>query len=143
LDTISLEGLQKHALDMGSLLASRIEALRIAFPSRVGDRRGCGLFQGIEFIRTDCNPESGAITITEDEGLAEYVVDYLYTHQHIIASRDASVMKLKPPLVISAQDIHRLVDAVEEALSNAPPFHHPPLPPPPLSSTPLPGQMQG
>lgn len=117
LDTIANEDLLAHTQRVGAYLSSHLQQLRCKYPRLLGDIRGCGLFQGIEFIRlapclvcqenltsTDVIP----VHVEENDDLAQFVVDYLQQHR-VVASRDANVIKLKPPLVIQETDIDILL----------------------------------
>lgn len=139
LDTIESESLLQHAGRVGEYLTARLQELRHRWPSLVGDIRGCGLFQGIEFIR--CVPCSHCLemssidnaashmdensscavlvpvphVIVEDETLTQFIVDYLQ-QCGVVSSRDANVIKFKPPLVISILDVDVFLLNLEEGI---------------------------
>lgn len=106
LDTISAENLQQKALLTGQYLTAQLKALQTNH-SCLGDVRGCGLFQGIEFV----DGESGE----PDESAAQGVVDFLQSIR-IISSRDANVLKIKPPLVFGPAEVDMLVSGIEKAI---------------------------
>jgi ethanolamine-phosphate phospho-lyase len=115
LDTIFEENLQQNALVVGNYLSDRLKALYQKY-DWVGDVRGHGLFQGIEFVHT---------RHTEDlqpfPELAKFVVDFL-RYRRVIVSRDGpdeNVIKVKPPLVFSKEDVDTLVNAMDEAIQCA------------------------
>jgi ethanolamine-phosphate phospho-lyase len=115
LDTIKGENLQEHAADIGRYFAKSMKALQKRY-NVIGDVRGIGLFQGVEFVRND----TGEV-ITPDPELTKFVVDFL-RFQRIIISRDGpdgNVIKFKPPLVIAKKDVTLLTDSIEKALQAA------------------------
>ncbi len=119
LEAIEQDGLQENARVVGDYLFQRMSGLK-SLPSVgtwVGDVRGQGLFQGIEFIkRNDSSDE-----IVPHEKLCRYVVDFL-KYERIITSRDGpdgNVLKIKPPLVFTKNNVDTLVDGIEQALVEA------------------------
>eukprot|EP00981_Chlorochromonas_danica_P003941 scaffold743_cov177-Ochromonas_danica.AAC.29 len=111
LDTIHEENLQESAHATGLLELKK-------YPW-VGDVRGVGLFQGIEFIH-DLSTTSGELLPYPAE-LTKFVVDFL-RYQRVIMSRDGpdeNVVKIKPPLVFKHKQVDELVEAVDLALSSA------------------------
>ena len=120
LDTIEEEKLQANALEVGNYLTEQFQALAKKYEASgvywIGDVRGVGLFQGIEFVynNKDVNLEPHA-------DLTKFLVDYL-RYQRVIVSRDgpdANVIKIKPPLVFSKQNVDMLVTALDHALQCA------------------------
>eukprot|EP01039_Chlorochromonas_danica_P006936 gene6936-7675_t len=116
LDTIHEENLQESAHATGLYLTQRLLELK-KYPW-VGDVRGVGLFQGIEFIH-DLSKTSGEILPYPE--LTKFVVDFL-RYQRVIVSRDGpdeNVVKIKPPLVFKHKQVDELVEAMDLALSSA------------------------
>jgi len=108
LDVIEEEGLQRHALEVGSSL---IRDLREALDDVdvVGEVRGKGLFIGIELIDGEAREQR---IPNSDE--AYRVVEAL-KEQRILLSVDGpdhNVIKFKPPMVFSRDDADRLVEAL-------------------------------
>eukprot|EP00428_Durinskia_dybowskii_P062451 CAMPEP_0170378946 /NCGR_PEP_ID=MMETSP0117_2-20130122/13078_1 /TAXON_ID=400756 /ORGANISM="Durinskia baltica, Strain CSIRO CS-38" /LENGTH=527 /DNA_ID=CAMNT_0010634347 /DNA_START=118 /DNA_END=1701 /DNA_ORIENTATION=+ len=115
LDTINEENLQENARVVGEYLTERLTPL-IAKYDWVGDVRGSGLFQGIEFVRT-----KKAEDLQPHPDLTKFLVDYL-RYQRIIVSRDGpdgNVIKVKPPLVFSKENVDTLVTGLDQALECA------------------------
>lgn len=114
LSAIEQDGLQQNALEVGAVLRYRLLTLQKKFPA-IGDVRGIGLFLGVEFIK----PEEGDDgLVLPNGGLCKFVVDYL-RYKRIITSRDGpdgNVLKLKPPLVFSRDNVDQLIGSLEEAL---------------------------
>jgi 4-aminobutyrate aminotransferase-like enzyme len=112
LDAIEQDGMQNNAKVVGGYLADRMNNLKKLKGAGewVGDVRGHGLFQGIEFVQKS--------SLVPHEKLCRFVVDYL-KYEKIITSRDGpdgNVLKIKPPLVFSLDNVDRLVNGIESAL---------------------------
>lgn len=112
IDTIKEEDLQKNALEVGEYLTAEMNKLKKF--KWVGDVRGLGLFQGIEFVKDKETKEPYA-------DLTKFLVDFL-KYQKVIVSRDgpdANVIKIKPPLVFSKENVDTFIKSLEEALECA------------------------
>jgi 4-aminobutyrate aminotransferase-like enzyme len=111
LDVIADEGLQAHALEVGGRFQAGLA--RLAERHLVlGDVRGLGLFLGIELVRDRTNREPAAEQ-------AAYVVERM-REQGILLSTDGplhNVIKMKPPLVFSAEDAERVVRLLDLVLA--------------------------
>jgi 4-aminobutyrate aminotransferase-like enzyme len=97
LDVISDERLQAHALAIGERLLSELRSLDVV------DARGHGLFLGVEL-------ESRERAARVKEGLKA---------RGVLISTDGpndDVLKIKPPLVISAEDCDRFLEALCDVL---------------------------
>ncbi len=115
LDTIHEEKLQKNAYEVGEYLKVILSPLINKY-EWVGDVRGQGLFQGIEFVRS--NKVQDLQPFPE---LAKFVVDFL-RHNRIIISRDGpdeNVIKMKPPLVFSKKNADEFTEGLDRALAVA------------------------
>lgn len=109
------ENLQENARVVGNYLTERLQPLVNKY-DWVGDVRGSGLFQGIEFVRTKKGDD-----LQPHPELTKFLVDYL-RYQRIIVSRDgpdANVIKVKPPLVFSKENVDTLVNGLDKALESA------------------------
>ncbi len=114
LDVMQEEGLQEHALQVGKELLLGLKKLQDRF-TFVGDVRGLGLFQGIEFV-TDPDSRQPAPRV------ARYIVERLKAH-FILLSVDGpqhNVIKIKPPLPFSREDCSRLLSVLEDILEEEP-----------------------
>jgi ethanolamine-phosphate phospho-lyase len=114
-DTIEEEKLQENARVVGLYLTERLQPL-LAKYEWVGDVRGVGLFQGIEFVHSN-----KAADLQPYPELTKFLVDYL-RYQRVIVSRDGpdeNVIKVKPPLVFSKENVDTLVDGLEKGLECA------------------------
>jgi len=113
LDVVRDEGLQQHALEVGTHLKARLSELR-RFPV-IGDVRGLGLFLGVEFVRDRESMEPAAAQ-------AEYVVNRM-RDRGILLSTDGphhNVIKIKPPLPFTRADADRLPSVMAETLEEDP-----------------------
>jgi ethanolamine-phosphate phospho-lyase len=115
LDTIFAEDLQGNALRVGQYLTSSLKPLEEKY-DWVGEVRGHGLFQGIEFVKT-----KQTHNMQPHGELAKFLVDFM-RHERVIASRDGpdgNVIKFKPPLVFSKENVDTLVTSLNRGLEAA------------------------
>jgi 4-aminobutyrate aminotransferase-like enzyme len=110
LDVIEAEGLQQHALTMGERLLQGLRRLQTRH-ELIGDVRGRGLFIGIELVKDQKSLEPAA-----DE--AAGVIERMKEHGFLISTDGPlhNVLKIKPPLVLQADDIDRLLATLDEVL---------------------------
>ncbi len=111
LDVVVEEGLQEHALTVGTKLREGLRALVDRHPV-IGDVRGTGLFIGLELVR---DPESREPAPRE----AARLVDAL-RGRRILTGTDGpheNVIKIKGPLVLTEADAALAVEMVDEALT--------------------------
>ena len=105
LDVIEQDGLQAHALEIGTSLKYRLEELKKEHPE-IGDVRGSGLFLGVELIAQDGSPNT-ALAQTIKNGLRE---------NFILVSTDGpydSVLKIKPPLYFNLDNSTQLLNQLQ------------------------------
>lgn len=115
IDTIKRDNLQDNALQVGNYLTQRLQSLLVN--DWVGDVRGHGLFQGIEFVKS----RSDSDNLQPYPELTKFIVDYL-RYKRVVVSRDGpdeNVIKVKPPLVFSKENVDTLVDTMADALNEA------------------------
>jgi len=106
LDVIQREGLQENAQRIGGLLSAGLDS--IARDTRCfGDVRGAGLYLGVDVVK-----EKGSKT--PDAAAAAAIVNGLRSRGVLISATGASanVLKIRPPLVFSADDAERLLEEV-------------------------------
>jgi 4-aminobutyrate aminotransferase-like enzyme/Ser/Thr protein kinase RdoA (MazF antagonist) len=110
LDVIEREGLQRHALVVGSYLKRRLAELMAVGPM-VGDVRGMGLFLGVELVRDRETREPAGLE-------AAYVAERLKERGVLIGTDGAfrNVLKIKPPLPFGEQDADRLTETLADVL---------------------------
>jgi 4-aminobutyrate aminotransferase-like enzyme/Ser/Thr protein kinase RdoA (MazF antagonist) len=110
LDVIEGEELQAHALAVGSRLAEGLEGLMERHPV-IGEVRGRGLFLGIELV-ADRDWKRPAPSATD------YAVQRMRARNILLSTDgpDHNVIKIKPPLVFSADDADRVVEELDAVL---------------------------
>lgn len=109
---IDEERLQENALRVGRYLLEQSRALAYEY-QLVGDVRGTGLFVGIELVadRQRRLPATRA---------AKAVVERMKTVHRILVSSDGpddNVVKLKPPMVFTAENADEFLYAIRECLT--------------------------
>lgn len=111
LDVIDDERLRANAEATGDYLIARLRKLAVRHPS-IGDVRGRGLFIGIDLVdATGTRNPATRLAAATVEGLR---------HRGILVSSDgpdANVLKIKPPMVITTDQVDRTIDALDETLS--------------------------
>lgn len=111
LDVIEEERLQEHARVTGERLLAGLRELQ-ARHEAIGDVRGLGLFVGFELVRDRASREPDADLATELVNRA--------AERGVLLSTDGpdhDVIKIKPPMVFSSADADRLVETVDDVLS--------------------------
>ena len=111
LDVIAEDGLQANALSTGNYLAEGVRRLA-ANDSRIGDVRGRGLFVAVELVvdtatRAPATDEAGAIV----NGLKSRGILTNTIGPH------SNVLKLRPPMVFSADDADYFLERFEQVLA--------------------------
>jgi 4-aminobutyrate aminotransferase-like enzyme len=104
------EGLQDRALRVGNYWMIELKKLQACY-RLIGDVRGSGLFLGIDLVRDRDSREPA----TEQ---ADYVVNRL-RECGILAGTDGphhNVIKLRPPLIFSEEDVDLFVRRLELTL---------------------------
>jgi 4-aminobutyrate aminotransferase-like enzyme/Ser/Thr protein kinase RdoA (MazF antagonist) len=113
LDVIEDERLQEHARSVGAELRAALGALGEDH-AQIGDVRGAGLFIGVEIVE---DPLSKVPAAT----LARQIIERAKSEGVLLSSDGPghNVIKIKPPLVFSADDATRLVAAISGGLEAA------------------------
>jgi 4-aminobutyrate aminotransferase-like enzyme len=112
LDVIEREELQDHAREVGSRIQDGFRGLADRHPI-IGDVRGAGLFIGVELVRDRETLEPA----TEE---AARLIDGLRNHG-VLLSTDGpfhNVLKIKPPMVLTNDDVDMLIRLVDDELSS-------------------------
>jgi 4-aminobutyrate aminotransferase-like enzyme/Ser/Thr protein kinase RdoA (MazF antagonist) len=111
LDVIKSEGLQENAKVVGAYLLERLRALK-AKSTLIGDVRGLGLYLGVELV-TDHD------TLAPAAAQAAYICNRMRDYGFLISTDGPlhNVLKLKPPIVFSAENADALADALEKVLA--------------------------
>ena len=100
------EDLVANSAKMGKHLAKRLDEVKEKFPF-VGDRRGLGLMQAIEFVDTKGRP---------DADMRDKVEEACWKRGLVILACGKSSLRIIPALNITAQQLDGGLDVVEEAL---------------------------
>ena len=111
LDVIENEGLQQHALEVGTRLLDGMRQL-MGRQSLIGDVRGTGLFIGIELVRD-------RETLEPADTEAEQLINGL-RQRGMLTSTDGpfhNVIKIKPPMVLTADDVDMFVRCIDDELT--------------------------
>jgi 4-aminobutyrate aminotransferase-like enzyme len=112
LDALRAENLQANAATVGATLLAGLRDLTARHAS-IGDVRGTGLYLGVEVVRDRAAK-------TPDPQLAAGVVNALRDRGVLISvtGHNASVLKIRPPLVFSHADAGRLLEELDAVLSS-------------------------
>ncbi|MEJ2417247.1 MAG: aspartate aminotransferase family protein [Exilibacterium sp.] len=113
LDTIEEEGLVQHAARVGKILRDGITELANRHEA-IGDVRGVGMFVGVELV-------SDRATRAPDRELTSRVVNRM-REKGVLLSACAmghNVLKIRPPLVLSAKQAGMVIETLDEALTAA------------------------
>ena len=108
LDVITAENLVDNAKIMGEVLRRGLESLSDHYPI-VGDVRGKGLMQGLEFVRHDKNP-AGDLALEFLERTRK---------QGLLVGKGGlygNVIRIAPPLSVTHQEIQEGLQAMDDAL---------------------------
>ncbi|HZX25835.1 MAG TPA: aspartate aminotransferase family protein [Telluria sp.] len=111
LDTIEKESLVRHAAQVGAILRNGISELASRHGA-IGDVRGVGMFVGVELV-------ADRAARTPDRELTTRVVNHM-RDQGVLLSACAmghNVLKIRPPLVLSAEQAGMVVAALDKALA--------------------------
>ncbi len=111
LEVLAAEKLQAHALEVGTYFMEQLRHLQSKFPL-IGDVRGSGLFIGVELVK---NQNSLAPATKE----AAFIKNK-FKENYILVSTDGpydNVLKIKPPLCFSKENVDRFIKVFEEILS--------------------------
>jgi 4-aminobutyrate aminotransferase-like enzyme len=111
LDVIESEGLRESARELGERFLDGFHQIQTRH-RLIGDVRGLGLFLGVELVR-----DHDTLEPADTEAAA--VIDAM-RHRGFLLSTDGplhNVLKIKPPMVLTAADVDEVVTALDEVLS--------------------------
>ncbi len=113
-DTIQDEDLVGNAARMGALLREGLEALKAKHPKQIGDVRGKGLMQALEFVedetRKDRTPNAGFVTRLFEET----------KKRKLLIGRGglyANVTRIAPALNVTKPEIEEALRILDESLT--------------------------
>ena len=112
LEIIDSEGVQENARDVGAYLEERLIDLQ-KIHRLIGDVRGRGLLLGVELVRDKISKEPA----TQEAGaILEAAKD-----RGLLIGRGGlcgNVLRIKPPMCITKEDVDFLADCLDEALAS-------------------------
>ena len=111
LDVIRDEGLQAHALEVGTRFLDGLRGL-MSRHEIIGEVRGTGLFIGVELVRD-------RRTLEPATSEADDLINRLQ-RRGILLSTDGphhNVLKIKPPMVVTAGDVDMVVRVLDDELA--------------------------
>ncbi len=113
LDVIESERLVENAAAVGTRLREAIRDLAATHPA-IGDVRGRGLMVGVDLVEDPATREPAA-------QLAKAVMNGMRERGVLISTtgREGNVLKIRPPLVISADEAAIIVEALDASLTAA------------------------
>jgi alanine-glyoxylate transaminase/(R)-3-amino-2-methylpropionate-pyruvate transaminase len=115
LDVIEEEGLQRNAREVGGRFKNGLRELATRH-ARIGDVRGMGLMLGVELVRDRATKEPAkeeAIEVLERLRAAGILVGK--------GGLFGNVLRIKPPMCITAADVDYALDALDRALGEIAP----------------------
>jgi putrescine aminotransferase len=107
---IEEEGLVERARAMGEVLRPALEGLR--HHELVGDVRSLGLVAGVELVRDRATRAS----FDPSAGVARRVMLAAMEQGVLVRALSGDVLALSPPLVITEEELMRVVDTVDRAI---------------------------
>jgi diaminobutyrate-2-oxoglutarate transaminase len=116
LEVMKAEGLIEKAAEKGELIGSLLRKLAESHPE-IGDVRGRGLMWGIEIV--DPDGEADALGARPADGARTRRIKRACLDHGLLletGGRHGAVLRLLPALVISEEEIHDMVKALEKAL---------------------------
>jgi 4-aminobutyrate aminotransferase-like enzyme/Ser/Thr protein kinase RdoA (MazF antagonist) len=112
LDVVKNENLQSHAKQVGEQMLEGLRTL-MARHEIIGDVRGSGFFLGVELVR---NRKTLEPATAEAESLVNRMRE-----KRILLGTDGpyhNVLKIRPPLPFSADDADRLIETLDNVISD-------------------------
>jgi alanine-glyoxylate transaminase / (R)-3-amino-2-methylpropionate-pyruvate transaminase len=113
LDVIDEEGIQQNARERGRQLKAGLAQLQRGH-ALIGDVRGMGLMLGVELVRDRGTKEpakSAALDVLESA-----------REQGLLIGKgglDGNILRIKPPMCITAADVEFALDVLDQAFSKA------------------------
>jgi alanine-glyoxylate transaminase/(R)-3-amino-2-methylpropionate-pyruvate transaminase len=123
LETIDEEGLQENARVVGGRLMAGLRELQSRHPL-IGDVRGMGLMLGVELVKdraTRAPARDETLQVMEEAREMGVLIGK--------GGLDGNVLRIKPPLCITAADADFALDVLDRALERAEGRPSPPRPP--------------
>jgi 4-aminobutyrate aminotransferase-like enzyme len=114
LNVIRDENILQNAQDVGAVIMNGVKELAQKY-EQIGDVRGTGLYFGVEMVKDRSTKET-------DMAAALSIVNSLRKQRILISATgpDASILKIRPPLVFRKEDADRFLTGLSVALSELP-----------------------
>jgi alanine-glyoxylate transaminase/(R)-3-amino-2-methylpropionate-pyruvate transaminase len=111
LDIIDEEGVQENCRARGKEFRAGLDKLKASYPI-IGDVRGMGLMLGVELVTDKATREPA-------KGQAADVLEATKEMGLLIGKGglDGNVMRVKPPMIITAQDVEFALDVLDRAFN--------------------------
>lgn len=106
LEFLEKENTENRVKECGSQMKQRLMELQENFPC-IGDVRGLGLMIGVEIVK----PDNSIDTVRRDRILREAFKEGI-----LLLPCGDSVIRISPPLVITAEEVDRGLEKFEESL---------------------------
>ncbi|MEN8375132.1 MAG: aminotransferase class III-fold pyridoxal phosphate-dependent enzyme [Gemmatimonadota bacterium] len=121
LDVIRDERLQERAVELGSRFVDGLRGLSDRFAC-IGDVRGAGLFMGLEIIKAGSDVGADAPP-APDATVADAIVQRMRELGVLLSADgpDHNVIKIKPPMVLDADDVDTALRLLETTLDEVAP----------------------
>jgi adenosylmethionine-8-amino-7-oxononanoate aminotransferase len=102
--------LVRNARERGAQLRRRLEAMALRYRF-IGDVRGAGLLQGMEFVRDRATRQSFPPMVRPGK-----VVEGAAKERGLLLRAGADFVALAPPLIVTAEDVDAICDILDESL---------------------------
>jgi 4-aminobutyrate aminotransferase-like enzyme len=113
---IEEEDLPGNAERMGRLLRQGLEELQRRFPKNIGDVRGMGLMQAIEFVADEAAGDR-----TPEKAMCNRVFEEAKKRFLLIGKGglDSNSFRISPPLTVTKSDVEEALEILRESLEGA------------------------
>lgn len=113
--TIVNENICAHVEEVGRILRERLEAVKKRYPKAVGDVRGMGLMQAIEFVTDETKGDR-----TPNPKITKAFIEEA-RKRGLLAGKGGlygNVVRLSPPMTISKTEITEASNIIEDSIKN-------------------------
>lgn len=127
IEIIKNEKLSQQAKEKGTYFITKLNQLKEKYPM-LKDVRGRGLMIGLEFHQPDAGNKKFSFKFTmsvvnklAQEYMGSLIAGELFNKHRIITAytlNNPNVIRLEPPLIVTQEQLDRVVDALEDVLSN-------------------------
>ena len=114
IEIIERDKLSDNSAKMGAILREGLDALKEKFPKSIGDVRGMGLMQAIEFVVDEPAGDRAPNPKTVDELMEETKKRGLLIGRGGLAG---NIVRISPPLNISRDDVEKALEIFSDSLA--------------------------